>query len=99
MKEISLREVFEKMDPSTHQKIIDVAKSYEATHLAVYECIQMDSSSFGNRSVICVGPNNTIKTPEELAKSIHKPETVSQREYPQAYAVFDAEEAEVIIKK
>lgn len=85
MREVSLKEILDKMDPSVHQQILDGVKVQQATHVVLFENVDMSSSRIGERTVVFVGPKNTYKTPEECeGKWLN--DLPSQRQYPQEYA-------------
>lgn len=68
--------------------IAERIKMFKPTHLVLFENQQMDSSNFGNRTCLCVGPNNTYKTVEDV-KSSHLNDLPSQRQYPTCFCRID----------
>ena len=88
MKEITMKELLEMFDPSVQPRIIGVVARSQATHVVVAENQQMDSSQFGLRTAMVVGPTCTYKTPEECeGKWLH--DLPSQRQYFVAFAKVD----------
>ncbi len=55
VKEIPLAELRELMDPSIHDGISRLAEMEGAEALVLYECLQMDSSCLGMRTVVVAG--------------------------------------------
>ena len=90
MKELTMKELLEMFDEAVHGDILDAAKRFNSTHVVVFENQAFDSSAFGSRSAVCVGPNNTYKTPQEC-EGKHLLDLPSQRQYPVAYAVVEGE--------
>jgi hypothetical protein len=85
MQHISMPELLELFDESVHQAILDAADRYDATYIVVFENHNFDSSAFGARTAMTVGPNNTYKSPAECeGKWLN--DLPSQRQYPTAYA-------------
>lgn len=86
MKHISRTELLDMMDQSTHGAIEAVIKRYEPEYLVIYENQQMDSSAFGHRQLLTVGPNNTRKTLDDAKHHLGDPP--SQRMYPTHYCTL-----------
>jgi hypothetical protein len=80
MKQVTKEEVMKQMDESVYPAIeVSIVKN-KATHLVMFENQVFDSSQFGARSVVCVGPECTYKTPQECEGHwLH--DLPSQRQY------------------
>ena len=85
LKEITVEELLKLFDPSVHDSIRRIAAKPGVTDLVVFENLQMDSSRFGDRSAVIVGPGCTYKSLEEIA-GLHLGDLPSQRKYPVAFA-------------
>jgi hypothetical protein len=84
LKELKRDEFMAQFDESIHEAIDATAKRMEATHVVCFENVAFDSSRFGDRSALCVGPNNTYKSPDDCeGKWLN--DLPSQRQYPQNY--------------
>jgi len=81
MKQVMKAELMEKMDKSVHPAIEARALDNKATHLVLFENQDICSSQLGARTVVCVGPECTYKTPSECNNHwLHN--LPSQRQYP-----------------
>ena len=84
MQELKLEALIAMFDSSVRARIEELAADPETTGLVVFENQQMDSSHFGDRSVMCVGPNRTYKTVEEC-EGRWLNDLPSQRKYATAF--------------
>jgi hypothetical protein len=84
MKKISKKELLAMMDSSTHGQIEEAIKRHQSTQLVLFENVALDSSHLGDRTVVCVGPCNTYKTPQEC-EGRWLNDLPSVRQYPQCY--------------
>lgn len=87
----TLAHALEKNTPAAHpvedaEKILAHYKETlpTATHAIVFVNQDFCSSNFGAWSVVAVGPDCSIKTPEEI-ETLHLNDLPSQRQYPVAY--------------
>lgn len=84
MKQVTKAELMEKMDESVHPAIEASIVKNKATHLVLFENQDMCSSQLGARTVVCIGPICTYKTPEQCEdKWLH--DLPSQRQYAVAF--------------
>lgn len=90
MKHITVRELLALFDPAVHDKIKAAAKRMQASHIVVAHNLQMDSSQFGHRTALCVGPACTYHTPAEC-EGKYLNDLPSQRMYFKEYADVPAE--------
>lgn len=78
------RETFFAMfDPDTHAQLEEMLGRDSATGIVAFENLQMDSSSFGARSAVIVGPTCTF-TSIEACSTIWLKDLPSERQYPVA---------------
>lgn len=87
MKQITPDELFAMFDESVHQTIRDrVAwkQPADTEAVVVFENQQMDSSAFGDRTAVVVGPGCTIRS-VKACKNQHLNDLPSQRQYPVAF--------------
>lgn len=81
IKLITMDELLKKFDPGTRPAIQFLAKKKPtATHIALFENLQMDSSACGACTAVLVGPDNTFRTLEEI-DGRHLGDLPSQRQY------------------
>jgi len=87
MKEITLEQLFSHFDPEVHDAIRKAILRNNASHLVVFECLQMDSSNLGKRTALCVGPTCTY-TLDHVINTPHFRigDVPSRFEYPTMYA-------------
>lgn len=84
MKQITFEQLLEMFDPDVHPRLKDNFKQTHVTGMVVFENQQMDSSRFGHRTAMIVGPQCTYKTVEECeGKHLH--DLPSQRQYATAF--------------
>jgi len=68
------------VEPSVRENIEASIAKNKATHLVLFENQDFCSSQFGAKSVVCVGPECTYKTPQDCeGKWLH--DLPSQRQY------------------
>ena len=90
LKYVTIEEILRLFDPVVYPKIREAVKRNGATHIVVAENLMMDSSSFGKRSALCIGPNCTYKTPADCdGKWLN--DLPSQRQYFLSYSEVPAE--------
>ena len=81
IRSITMDELLAKFDHDTRPAIRMLAtKKPAATHIALFENLQMDSSARGACTAVLVGPDNTFKTLEEI-DGRHLGDMPSQRQY------------------
>lgn len=86
--EISLDDLVSRFDPDVHEKLRRLAVSNPTdTHLVLYENQLFDSSQFGARSALIVGPQRSTPT-LEVALAGHLGHLASDRKEPVAYTVL-----------
>jgi hypothetical protein len=84
MKEITFEEFLTRFDTSVRGKINALAKSIDTEGFILFENLQMDSSSFGEKTAVVFGLNRTYKSPEDV-KDAWLRDLPSQRQYPTAF--------------
>ena len=85
MQQLKVHEFFKLFDPEVHQDIINSVRKYpDAEAVVVFENVAFDSSQFGRRSALVVGPSNTF-TSVEFCKGRWLYDLPSQRQYPQSF--------------
>lgn len=87
VKQLPLDEFLALFDEDKRELIVSRARELKATHIVCYECIQMDSSSFGNRTAVMVGRGLTIPSMKAAAVG-HLKDLPSQREYPRYFVSY-----------
>ena len=81
IKLITMDELLAKFDPRTRPAIQMLPKKQPtATHIALFENLQMDSSAVGQCTAVLVGPENTFKTLEAIDGG-HIGDLPSQRQH------------------
>ena len=94
MRELPVDRLLEMFDAAIRPEITERAFLMEATHIAVFEVLQMDSSSSGQCSAVCVGgPDSAYRTLKEAAAG-RLGDIPSQFSYPTYYCEFDSRGAE-----
>lgn len=91
MKQLTVEEFTEAFDPSVRARIRNVIEvSYpDAVAVVVFENVAFDSSEFGARSALPVGPSNTFKS-VEFCEGKWLNDLPSQRQYPQGFIPAEA---------
>jgi len=84
MKKISFEELLALFDESVHRQLREVFSLPITTGMVVFENQQMDSSRFGERTAVIVGPECTYKTVQEC-EGRHLHDLPSQRQYATYY--------------
>ena len=84
MKQVSAQEFLALFDESVHSAIARKAEQYQAIAVVYFENQMFDSSAFGSRSALPVGPNNTYKT-VEACEGKWLNDLPSQRQYAQCW--------------
>lgn len=88
MKEITMAELLELMDPEVHDRLKKIAASDPTDEAMVYyQNVDMCSSQLGKSSVAVVGPSRGIPSLEAALKG-HLNDLPSQRQYPQSYVAL-----------
>jgi hypothetical protein len=86
LKQIDMPALLAMFEPEVWPKIEEAIKKFKPTHVVVFECLQMDSSSFGKRTALTIGgPENTYKTLGEV-KDGRLGDVPSRFQYPTYYA-------------
>jgi hypothetical protein len=86
---VTLAELLSMMHPSVHGKLLEILSLDANTGpaktiaFALYENLDMSSSQLGQRSVMPIGPNWSMKTVEEIVPYIN--DLPSQRQYVQCW--------------
>ena len=89
LKRITLEDLFGLFDPEIHKQIQTLHDKPNALGLVVYENLQMDSSQFGARAVLVVGPG--FSTPSiEIASKNRLGDVPSRFQYPTKYVAPDS---------
>lgn len=66
MKRYNGADFLKEFSPSVYKKIMLAVEVCEATHVAIFQNQNFDSSSFGATAAVCVGPTCTYPDPEFL---------------------------------
>ncbi len=80
-----LEELLERFEPEVRPVIRERMVTLEASHIVCFENLQMDSSAFGARTAVMVGPTCTYKSVDELREG-HLGQVPSMFQYPTCYA-------------
>ena len=91
MKEITWKELLSLFDPIVHDALTNPPASIGATHMVVFENLQLDSSHIGERTGVFVGTNCDFKTLAQVNGRWLK-DLPSQRQYPVAFAAIPSQE-------
>ena len=94
MKQVSLTELLAMFDASVHDQILAAAEKHQSTHIVCFENQAFDSSAFGARSAVVVGPNNTYQTPADC-EGHWLNDLPSQRQYPVCFAELEDDEEQL----
>lgn len=84
LKELTREAFFALFDLDVHSQLENQLTRPGVEALVVFECQQMDSSSFGNRSALVVGKPFTYKSVADCEGKWLK-DLPSQREYPTSF--------------
>ena len=84
LKKITMGKLKELTHVSIHARLEQSLKKEGVDYLVLFENQQFDSSEFGKRSILSVGPTCTYKTLEEVAKG-HLGNVPSRFQYPVSY--------------
>lgn len=85
LKEVTFEEFLKMFDPIMHDRIKKSASDQKAEYVVCFQNLQMDSSNFGKRTMMVIGPACTSKTVDEIREG-HLGQTPSTFQYPVAYA-------------
>jgi len=86
---IERAELVSKFDDQVRPKLAALAENNPtATHIVVFQNLDMWSSQFGKVSAVAVGPGCTVESLEVAAKS-HLGDLPSQRQYAVSYYVVE----------
>lgn len=89
MHKITFGELLKKFAPVFQKKIEAAIERYpDATHVVIFENHNFDSSRFGERTAILVGPSNTYKSPE-ACEGKYLGDLPSERQYADNYAEIE----------
>ena len=83
-KKITKGELLDLFDRSVRVDLEQAFRHEGTTHVVVFENLQMDSSAFGERTAVRVGPGCSYSLQEALDNHLY--DLPSQRQYPVAYA-------------
>lgn len=87
--EISLDELVSKFDPEVQPKLRRLAAANpNDTHMVLYENQLFDSSQFGAKSALIIGPGRSTQT-LEVALAGHLGHAVSDMKIPTGYVVLE----------
>ena len=81
VKEVSEQEFLALFDESVREKIKSSARTCKAEVVVCCEVLQMDSSQFGKRTVLCLGPHCTYPV-SEIEKGLRLGDVPSRFQYP-----------------
>ena len=85
LKQLTRDEFLSHFDPSVHARIKAAVVRYpDAEAVVIFENVAFDSSAFGDRQALVVGPSNTFKS-VEFCEGKWLNDLPSQRQYPQAF--------------
>jgi len=84
MKQLTLDEFLARFDPEVHEKLRAAASKESVTHLVLFENQMFDSSQFGRRTAVLIGPPFTYKKLSDIEGGWLN-DLPSQRQYPVAY--------------
>jgi hypothetical protein len=84
LKQLTMPALLEKFPSDLWPDIERVFNQPTVDGLVLFECIQLDSSSLGMRTVVVFGPGCSTRTLDGLAKK-HLYDLPSQRQYPTAF--------------
>ena len=84
MQQKTKNEFLAMFDESVHDIVVAKIREFGATAIVCFENQQMDSTQFGARTAMPVGPRNSFKNVEDV-KGKHLNDLPSQRQYPVAY--------------
>jgi hypothetical protein len=85
MKLVSLDKLIEEFGEESRDIILEKIVYFSATHIVLFENLDMWASCYGAKKVLFVGINCTHKTVDEL-EGKHLGDLPSQRMYPTMYA-------------
>jgi hypothetical protein len=95
VKEITIFDLLEKMDPSTHASIMEMAARYpDKEALVLFECLQMDSGHCGSLSVLAMGPSNSWPLSKVEDAGFRLGDVPSRFLYPVAYVDYRKKETQ-----
>jgi hypothetical protein len=84
MKEITFDELLAQADKKIHHTLLNMAYDTGTEGFIVFENLQLDSSSLGQRTFVVYGPDKTYKSPKSAEDSWLN-DLPSQRQYPTAF--------------
>jgi hypothetical protein len=84
MKQVNAQEFLALFDESVHQAIAANLTRHKSVAVVCFENQMFDSSAFGARSALGIGPNNTYKT-VEACEGQWLNDLPSQRQYAQCW--------------
>ena len=95
LKKLTETEFLDLFDPSVHDAILASANRYKDCEAIVcFENLQMDSSCFGDRAALVVGPSNTYTLAKILEPGARLGDVPSRFQYPVAYVDYRKEAQE-----
>ena len=84
MQALQRNEFLELFDESVRERILSAAARNQATHVVCFENVMLDSSQLGARSALCIGPQCTYKTLQEI-EGKRLGDVPSRFQYPRSY--------------
>ena len=84
-KETTLGEIVDKMHESVRQNLAVAVAINRATHVVLFENLDLCSSMIGQRTVMCIGPGCVYKTVEETHNR-HLGDVPSRFQWPTLWA-------------
>ena len=84
IEETTWPEFLNDFDSSLHEQLKTISCRYGVVALVLFENVQMDSSAFGRRTALAVGPNCTYKS-VAACEGRWLNDSPSQRQYPQKF--------------
>ncbi len=85
LEKVTLQELLERFEAEIRMVIVERIATLGASHVVCFENLQMDSSAFGARTALMVGPTCTYKTVDEIRER-RLGELPSVFQYPTCYA-------------
>jgi len=87
--QIDMPALMSMFEPEVRPSIEECIRRFRPTQVVVFECLQMDSSSFGKRTALTIGgPENTYKNLDEV-KNGRLGDVPSRFQYPTHYAEIE----------
>lgn len=85
LREISLKELLAMLSPQTRPVVRERAARLKASHVVLFENLDMSSSHLGARTALIIGPDCTYKSLDDIREA-HLGQVPSVFQYPTCYA-------------